>query len=72
YIWNGSSYELLQGSTSSSEVTLTGEETSSISNYVDGGNVTVLAKQKGATDRDTSSTLSTDYVKLVVTHHHTN
>ncbi|QYZ80203.1 hypothetical protein E2N92_12560 [Methanofollis formosanus] len=72
YIWNSSSYELLQGSTSGSEVTLTGEETSSISNYVVNGNVTVLAKQKGATDRDTSSTLSTDYVKLVVTHHHTN
>ena len=28
YIWNGSNYELLQRSTSSSEVTLSGEQTS--------------------------------------------
>jgi len=72
YIWNGSSYELLQGSTSSSEVTLTGEKTSSISNYVVNGNVTVLAKQKSASDEIDASSLATDYVKLVVTHHHTN
>jgi len=72
YSWNGSSYELLQGSTSSSEVTLTGEKTSSISNYVVNGNVTVLAKQKSASDEIDASSLATDYVKLVVTHHHTN
>ncbi len=74
YIWNGSSYELLQSSTGSTEVTLTGEKTSSISNYINGGNVTVLVKQKGTADEGagSSSTLATDYVKLVVTHHHSN
>ena len=72
YIWNGSSYELLQGSTSSSEVTLSGEKTSSISDYINDGNVTVLVKQKSASDGVDASTLATDYVKLVVTHHHTN
>lgn len=72
YIWNGSSYEPLQGSTSSSEVTLTGERTSSIGDYVVNGNVTVLVKQKSASDEIDASVLATDYVKLVVTHHHTN
>jgi hypothetical protein len=74
YIWNGSSYELLQSSTGSTEVMLTGEKTSSISNYINGGNVTVLVKQKGTADEGagSSSTLATDYVKLVVTHHHSN
>lgn len=74
YIWNGtsSSYELLQDSTSSTEVSLTGEKTSGISNYIVNGNVTVLVKQKGAaTGLLVKSTLATDYVKLVVTHHHT-
>ncbi|QSZ68173.1 hypothetical protein RJ40_12050 [Methanofollis aquaemaris] len=70
YIWNGSSYEHLQGSTSSTEVSLTGEKTSSISNYVNGGNVTVLVKQKSTSDGFDASTLATDYVKFVVTHHH--
>jgi hypothetical protein len=71
YIWNGSSYELLQDSTSSTEVSLTGEKTSGISNYIVNGNVTVLVKQKGASGLFSASTLETDYVKLVVTHHHT-
>ena len=72
YIWNGSSYELLQSSTGSTEVTLTGEKTSSISDYINGGNVTVLVKQKSASDGFDASVLVTDYVKLVVTHHHSN
>jgi len=71
YIWNGSSYDPLDSTTTSSEVTLTGEKTSSISNYIDGGNVTVLVKQKSVAGLSTSN-LATDYVKLVVTHHHTN
>ncbi|CVK32650.1 hypothetical protein [Methanoculleus bourgensis] len=72
YIWNGSSYELLQSSTGSTEVMLTGEKTSSISNYINDGNVTVLVKQKSASDGFDASVLVTDYVKLVVTHHHSN
>ncbi|WP_157203253.1 hypothetical protein [Methanofollis liminatans] len=72
YIWNGSNYELLQSSTSSSEVTLSGEKTSSISDYINDGNVTVLVKQKSASNGDDASTLATDYVKFVVTHHHAN
>jgi len=69
---NGSNYELLQSSTSSSEVTLSGEKTSSISDYINDGNVTVLVKQKSASNGDDASTLATDYVKFVVTHHHAN
>ena len=71
-IWNGTSFELLQGSTSDSEVTLTGEKTSSINSYINGGNVILLIKQKGVSDGDDASTITTDYVKLVVTHHHSN
>ncbi|WP_067049343.1 hypothetical protein [Methanofollis ethanolicus] len=71
YIWDGSTYELLQESTSGTEISLTGDITSSISDYIINGDVTVLVKQKGIVDRDVSI-LATDYVKLVVTHHHTN
>jgi len=72
YIWNGTGYEPLNTTTSGSEVTLTGTIATDVSNYVVGGNVTVLVKQNGASDGDDVSVLATDYVKLVVTHHHRN
>lgn len=61
YIWDGTSY-----------ATLTGDITSDISDYVVSGDVTVLVEQNTASDGDEKSSLSTDYVKLVVTHHHSN
>ncbi|MFA5212569.1 MAG: hypothetical protein WC406_04490, partial [Methanoregula sp.] len=72
YIWNGSSYELLQGDTSSGEITLSGEKTSAISSYISGGNVVVLVKQKSATNTEYDSLIETNYVKIKVTHHHSN
>ena len=62
YIWkDGTGYEAL-----------TGDITSDISDYVVNGDVTVLVKQNTASDGEDESHLSTDYVKLVVTHHHSN
>lgn len=63
YIWkSGTGYE-----------SISGDITSNIGDYVVNGNVTVLVKQNSAhSDLDEASRLSTDYVKLVVTHHHTN
>jgi len=47
---------------------LTGERTASISNYINSGNVTILAEQKSAdAGRNHRSHIETDYVKLVVT-----
>jgi hypothetical protein len=54
------------------EVTLTGEKTSDISNYVNSDNVTVLVKQKNGQRGSVHSYIDTDDVKLVVTHHHNN
>lgn len=73
YIWNGNSgsYEALDSENSDSEVTLTGELSSDLVNYVNSGNVTVLVVQNSpGTDPEERSHLETDYVKLVVTHHH--
>mgnify|MGYP001479804332 CR=1 FL=1 len=67
YIWKNGAYEPLSG-----------DITSDIGEYIDGnGNVTVLVKQNAATTDDgmgglSHSRLETDYVKLVVTHHHRN
>lgn len=62
YIWkDGTGYEAL-----------TGDITSDISDYVVNGDVTVLVEQNTASDGFDKSYLSTDYVKLVVTHHHSN
>jgi len=77
YIWNnGTGYEELNATTSGSEVTLTGTIATDIGDYVIDGNVTVLVKQKGAQVATPPpakySHLETDYVKLVVTHHHRN
>ena len=68
YIWNGTGYEELDNTTSGAKQTLTGEVTSSISNYINSGNVTVLAEQKSAdAGWNAHSHIETDYVKLVVT-----
>lgn len=70
YIWNFTSgaYELLQsGPTNSNEVTLAGEKTSGISNYINSGNVTVLAEQKSAQSILYKSYIKTDYVRVIIT-----
>jgi len=62
YIWkNGTGYESISGNI-----------TSNIGDYVVNGNVTVLVKQNAAHVAlpAKASHLATDYVKLVVTHHH--
>jgi len=67
YVWkNGTGYEPLSG-----------DITSNIGEYIVDGNVTVLVKQNVATTNDGMgglycSHLATNYVKLVVTHHHRN
>jgi len=71
YIWNGIGYEQLATTSLSSEVTLTGTITTDISDYVD-GTVTVLVKQNDEDDGIFESVIATNYVKLVVTHHHRN
>ena len=68
YIWNGTAYKELANNSESTDETLTGEVTSSISSYINAGNVTVLVVQKyPKTGRDGASHISTDYVQLVVT-----
>jgi outer membrane protein assembly factor BamB len=74
YIYNFTStaYEHLQTSANvETEVTLTNETTSSASNYINAGNVTVLVNQTSAQEvvggRTKYSHIETDYVKLVVT-----
>ncbi|CAD6493690.1 MAG: hypothetical protein EMLJLAPB_00596 [Candidatus Argoarchaeum ethanivorans] len=69
YIWNFTSgaYEELAHTDSGAEVTLTGENASSASNYINSDNVTVLAEQKSADDGEDHSHIATDYVKLEVT-----
>jgi len=66
YIYNFTSgaYEQLDSTTLDTEVTLTGEKTSSISSYINSGNVTVLVKQRSVNDGDDHSHIETDYVKL--------
>ena len=68
YIWNGTGYEELANNSVNSDATLTGEKTTSISNYVNSGNVTILTKQKSAdAGAGAHAHIETDYVKLVVT-----
>ena len=70
YIWNFTStaYEELDSTNLGTKVTLTGETTSSISNYISpSGNVTILVKQKSAHTRaGAKSHICTDYVKVVI------
>lgn len=73
YIWNGTAYEELSSTSLDTEVTLSGDCSSSITNYVNSGNVTIIAIQKSqGTDPFEQSILETDYVNLTVTHHHSN
>ena len=68
YIWkDGAGYEQLDSTNLGTEVNLTGERTSSISSYINAGNVTVLVKQKTSGSAFAYSHIETDYVKLVVT-----
>lgn len=74
YIWNGTAYEQLNTTDSTREVYLTGDVTAGIGNYIDAstGNLTVLVEQnynqtvKGK--KELVSKLSTDYVKVDITH----
>ena len=73
YIWNGTAYEPLNTTDSRREVYLTGDVTAGIGNYIDTtGNLTILVEQnynqtvKGK--KDLVSKLSTDYVKVDITH----
>ena len=74
YIWNGTAYEPLNTTDSTREVYLTGDVTTEIGNYIDAstGNLTVLVEQnynqtvKGK--KELVSKLSTDYVKVDITH----
>ena len=72
YIWNGTSVsyeELADNAGDDAEATLTGEVTTSISSYINSGNVTVLVVQNTAHDiggKTYKSNIETDYVKLAV------
>ena len=68
YIWNGTGYEELDNNSGvGTDATLTGENATAASNYVNSGNVTVLVVQKSADTGRKHSHIWTDYVKLVVT-----
>ena len=72
YIWNGTAYEQdpapLATTDSGDWVYLTGEVTSSISNYINSGNVTVLVNQTSAgAGSGHRSYIDTDYAKVVIT-----
>jgi hypothetical protein len=70
YIFNYSAtsepyYDELASNTTSDEITLTGEKTSSISSYINANNVTMLVNQTSADmDGEEYSRIWTDYVKL--------
>ena len=69
YIWkNGTGYEELANNAAvGADATLTGERTTSISSYINSGNVTILVVQKTAeTKQGDKSHIETDYVKVVV------
>jgi len=74
YIWNSNtgSYEILDSTNSASEATLTGVLASDIEDYISSANVTVIAVQNSQGTEDEQSHLETDYVKMTVTHHHSN
>ena len=68
YICNGTGYEeLANNSGVGTDATLTGEVTSSISSYINAGNVTVLVVQNTAGTGFSASRIETDYVRVVVT-----
>ena len=63
----GLTYTIGDSTTDWQEVTLTGEVTSNIDNYINAGNVTVLVEQNSVHQSGCASNIETDYVKLVVT-----
>jgi len=70
YIWkDGTGYEQLDSTNLGTEVTLTGEKTSSISSYINAGNVTVLVEQKSvhSSRPPKKSYIATDYVRVAIT-----
>ena len=73
YIRNGAGYEELASTTSNKEVYLSAELTGGFGNYIDAnGYLTVLVEQNSAQTvkgkKEYVSTLSTDYVKVDITH----
>ena len=67
YNFTSGGYEELGSTTLDTEVTLTGETTSSISNYISpSGNVTILVNQTSPNNRRDHSHICTDYVKVVI------
>ena len=68
YIWNGTGYDELGNNSDANEVTLTGQITTNIGNYINADNVTVLVVQN---DDEPSgpkhSYIKTDYVRVIVT-----
>ncbi|MDI9394114.1 MAG: hypothetical protein QM426_01245 [Euryarchaeota archaeon] len=67
YIWNFNTNayeELANCSGNGTENTLTGEKTANLNNYINNGQVIVLAEQKAVDDGDDHSHIETDYVKL--------
>ena len=73
YIWNGTGYEELDNTTINKEVYLSAVLTGGFENYIDAnGYLTVLVEQNSAQTvkgkRSLVSKLSTDYVKVDITH----
>ena len=67
YNFNSAGYEQLDSTTLDTEVTLTGEKTSSISNYIRDHNVTVLVNQTSADGgEEAHSQVCTDLAKIVI------
>ena len=66
YNFGSAAYEQLGSTTLDTEVTLTGEKTSSISNYINSDNVTVLVNQTSAHSRQGASHICTDLAKIVI------
>ena len=68
YIWNGTGYEELANNGVGTDATLTGENESSASSYINGGNVTVLVVQKSAylQKANRKSQIETDYVRVAI------
>lgn len=72
YVWSytsGGAYEELANTTSKTEVNLTAERTAGIGNYLDAtGNMTILMVQNSPHAGRKASKISTDFVKVDITH----
>ena len=72
YIWNGEGYEELASTTSNKRVYLSAELTEGFGSYIANGYITVLVEQNSVQTvkgkRSLVSKLSTDYVKVDITH----